>query len=435
MSRYHDEAKSALNFDDTVVALGFSSGFPEQRKMSSSPMLQALREAGTSHIYADTASVEELSKTIGAEDGGIFAEVDGNTINQPLLAKVLTSYLDEGDPGAWLHALRRHRRDLTASDALPLLYTIALARAGSDMVKSFGGQRAWEVSLQLHMSSVGDRQRSLRWGRYLRSMVPTCLVKVPFAPHAAECLLTARDLEGQRIPVNLTSTFSARQVVAAALLGGATRTNIFMGRLDQGLEAERLGAHVDLEAQRALRRLRDEAGVETQLIVASLHSWRSLVLTAGCDVYTAPTPVLSGLVEQDELGPEELSSRLETSYEDELGIAADVERRLGRERIARLWKVEPEFVEFLLEYRASDEYRNARDGEAVVRRFEQAGFGDFFHAPSAAEWEELRRGKLPDLGSPITERLALDTLYALLADADFDKHQEEMDREIGRRIE
>jgi transaldolase len=434
MDRYHDEAKAALNFDDTMVALGFSSGFPEQRKLSSSPILQALREAGTSHVYADTASVEELSKTIGIEVGGVVAEVDGNTINQPLLARVLASCLDAGDPGAWLAALRRHRRDLSDSDALPLLYTIALARAGSAMVKAFGGQRTWEVSLQLHMSSVGDRRRGVQWGRYLRSMVPTCLVKVPFAPHAAECLLTARDLERQRIPVNLTSTFSARQVVAAALLGGATRTNIFMGRLDQGLEAEKLGAHVDLEAQRALCRLRDEAGLETQLIVASLHDWRSLVLTAGCDVYTAPTGVLASFMEQDEVGPEELSSRLETSYEDDLGIAAEVERRMGHERIARLWRVEPEFVEFLLEYRASDEYRNARDGEALLRRFEKAGFGDFFHVPSAAEREELRRGKLPDLESPLTQRLALDTLYALLADADFEKHQEQIDREIGRRI-
>jgi len=434
MARHEDKAKAALNFDDTVVALGFSSGFPDQRKLSSSPMLQGLREAGTSHVYVDTASVEELNETISAGDGSIFAEVDGNTINQPLLARVLEAQLDAGDPRAWLKALRRHRPGLSAEEAAPLLYTVVLARAGSDVVTSFGGQRAWEVSLQLHMSGVGDGSRSLQWGRYLRSMVPTCFVKVPFAPHAAECFLVARDLEQMGIPVNFTSTFSARQVAAAALLSGVTRTNVFMGRLDQGLEAEKLGVHVDLEAQRVLRRLRREAGVGTQLIVASLRDWRSVAQTAGCDVYTIPPTVLADLLGQGEVGPEELSSQLETSYEDELGISPEVESRLGRERIARLWRVEPEFVEFLLEYRASDEYESARDGDAVVQRFERAGFGDFFYAPSEAEHAELRRGKLPDLDSELTGRVALDTLYSLLADADFARHQEEIDGEIARRL-
>lgn len=434
MARYDDTASSALNFDDAVVALGLSSGFPDQRKLSPSPMLKALRDAGTSHVYVDTASADDLMETISAGNDTILAEVDGNTINQPLLARVLESHLDAGDPAAWLRALRRHRPDLPERDVAPLLYTIALARAGSDMVRRFGGRRIWEVSLQLHMDGVGETERPREWGRLLRATVPSCLVKVPFAPHAPECFLVARDLERKGIPVNFTSTFSARQVAAAALLGDVTRTNIFMGRLDQGLSAELLGAHVDLEAQRLLRRVRDEAGVRTRLIVASLREWRSIAQTAGCDVYTAPPGVLAGLLEQDEIGPEDLPCRLEASYEDELGVSREVEERLGRERIARLWRVEPEFVELLLELRDSDEYRNARDGDAIVRRFEDAGFGDFFYAPSDAEEKELRRGKLPDLESPLTERIPLDTLYALLADADFTAHQEEIDREIARRL-
>ncbi|MDR4494132.1 MAG: hypothetical protein MRJ99_06785 [Nitrospirales bacterium] len=119
-------------------------------------------------------------------------------------------------------------------------------------------------------------------------MVPSALVKVPFAPHAPMCFLIARDLENEGIPVNFTSTFSTRQVIAAALLANVTRTNVFMGRLDQGLKAELLGAHVVLEAQRILIRLRQNPGVKTQLIVASLRDWRSLLHTSGCDAYTVP---------------------------------------------------------------------------------------------------------------------------------------------------
>ncbi len=55
-------------------------------------------------------------------------------------------------------------------------------------------------------------------------MVPSALVKVPFAPHAPAMLLVARDLERDGIPVNLTSTFSARQAVAAAPAPAAMST-------------------------------------------------------------------------------------------------------------------------------------------------------------------------------------------------------------------
>jgi hypothetical protein len=82
-------------------------------------------------------------------------------------------------------------------------------------------------------------------------------------------------LEDEGIPVNFNSIFSGRQVVADPLLVKVMRTNIFMGRLNQGLKADLLGAHVSLEAQRILLRLRQDPGIYTQLIVASLRDWRS----------------------------------------------------------------------------------------------------------------------------------------------------------------
>ena len=91
-------------------------------------------------------------------------------------------------------------------------------------------------------------------------------------------------------------------------------------------------------------------------------------------------------------------------------------------------------MEFLLEYRMTTEYQDLDDGEHLVRRFEEAGFGDLFYAPDHLEWIALRRGKIPDLEAPITTKLSLDTLYSLLADADFEKYQEDMDREIMRYL-
>lgn len=428
------EQTSTLELDETLVSLGKAEGAAASPRLATSPLLQALRQAGTSHIYADTASVQELGDLIDAGESAILGEVDGNTANQPLVHKVIARYLDAGDVPGWANELRNRLGIQNPAEQLPWLYAIVCGRIGNDVVQAYASGRAWEVSLQLHMALGSDLTRARQIGHYIRQMVPSGIVKVPFTPEHPHCMLVARDLERDGIPVNFTSTFSARQAVAAGLLANVERTNIFMGRIDQGLKAELLGTHVDLEAQRALARLRQETGIKTQLIVASLRKWQTFVDTAGCDVYTAPCSVLRDFLNQQEVSPEQISSRLETSYEDRLGIAQEVLEKVGQDRIARLYKVEPTFVEFLKEYRATKEYESLGDGERLVRRFEEAGFGDFFYAPDHTEWEEMRRSKLPGLDGKLIARLAFDTLYTLLADADFGKYQEEMDREVERHL-
>lgn len=422
-------------FDDVVIAYGKPPRTEARFELVSSPLLAALRKAGTSRIYADTADPEELQELLSAGEGAMLAEVDGNTANQPLVHRVIERYLNEGDPKTWVRDLRTRRdNDIPTEELLASLYAIVCGRIGNDIIASFARGRSWEVSLQLHMGLCRDSAAAKQVGRYLNRMVPTAFVKVPFTPHAPHCFLVARDLEREGIPVNFTSTFSARQAVAAGLLADVTRTNIFMGRLNQGLQAKLLGEHVDLEAQRALRRLRREIGIRTQLIVASMREWQTFVRTAGCDVYTAPCSIIDDFLTQTNVSPEEIQNHLETSYEDRLGIADHVMRPLGHDRISRLYRIEPELVEFLCEFRGTAEYRNLQDGDHLFRRLDDAGFADLFYAPNDAEWKEIRRAKIPDLDAPITARVPLDTLYSLLADADFEKYQEEMDRAIEQHL-
>jgi transaldolase len=266
-------------------------------------------------------------------------------------------------------------------------------------------------------------------------MVPGAFVKVPFTPHAPHCFLVARGLEWEGIPVNFTSTFSARQAVAAGLLANVTRTNIFTGRLNQGLHATLLGEHVDLETQRALLTLRHQVGIKTQLIIASIREWQTFLRVADCDVFTAPCPVIHDFLRQPEMSPQAIQSQLDTSYLDQIEMADAVRDKVGSERIARLYQVEPEFLEFLTEFRNTDEYRHLVDGERLFKRMERAGFADMFYAPHPHEWEELRRDKLPDLDAPLTQQLPLDTLYTLLAHADFVQSQEAIDRAIARKCQ
>ncbi|MFQ5665044.1 MAG: transaldolase family protein [Candidatus Binatia bacterium] len=436
MEAQHDHPAGVENreFDDTVIAFGTPPGTAARPQLTSAPLLAAVCRAGTTHIYGDTADAQELGRLITTETGAIVREVDGNTANQPLVHKVIKRYLEGSEPATWARQLRALRPDLSKEQLHPLLYAIVCGRIGNDAARAFGAGRAWEVSLQLHMGLGADPETSKRVGRYLRRMVPSGVVKVPFTPQAPHCFLIARDLEREGIPVNFTSTFSARQAVAAGLLSNVTLTNIFMGRLNQGLKAALLGEHVDLEAQRALRRLRREAGIKTLLIVASVREWQTFVHVAGCDVFTAPLNAIRGFLQQTQFAPEDITSRLETSYADTLGVAEDVLHALGTERLARLYTVEPELIEFLRELRATAEYRNLRDGDQLFKQCDQAGFGDLFYAPSGAEWRELRKGKLPDLQAPLTSRLPIDTLYSLLADADFEKYQKDMDTLIEERI-
>ena len=424
------------SFEAALVTCGSGRGSdtPEGEKLVSSALLRALRGTGTAHLYADTADSEELRPLVAHVGGGILAEVDGNTVNQPLARRVLDRYLAGDRLLACAQRLRRHRPDVADTALLPYLYTAVLGWIGTDVVHAFAVGRPWEVSLQLPMGALSDPESAKALGRTLRTLVPSCFVKVPFRPHEPQSLLIARDLETEGIPVNFTSTFSARQVVAAALLADVTRTNVFMGRLNQGFRAALLGEHVDLEAQRALRRLRRDARAKTQLIVASIREWQTLVRVAGCDVFTAPCEVLGEFLAQTEVPPEELTSQLETSYEERLGIANEAIEAVGRKRIARLWRIEPEFLEFLADYRASAEYRRLRDGERLRRLFEEAGFGDFFYAPDAREWGTLRKGKLPDLAAPLAGRLASDTYMSLLADGDFVQQQEAIDATLLGRI-
>jgi transaldolase len=414
--------------EEVFAAYGRGADVPERVRPVSTALLAALRRTGTAHVYGDTADREELGHvlTVG---GGVVAEVDGNTVNQPLVRRVLDRYMAGDRLVAFARELGQRPRAL-----VPWLYTLICGWIGQDMVGAFAAGRAWEVSLQLHMGAVSDPEAAKALGRALRRMVPSGFVKVPFRPHEPGSFLIARDLEAESIPVNVTSTFSARQVVAAALLGDVTRSNIFMGRLNQGFHAALLGEHVDLETQRALRHLRREAGVKTQLIIASMREWQTFVRVAGCDVFTAPPRVLAEFLAQSELPPDEVTNQLETSYEDRLGIAADVVRLIGLERMARLWRVEPEFIEFLVTYRASTEYRELRDGERLRRRFEDAGFGDFFYAPNAREWTELRASKVPDLSGSLVSRLAVDTHMSLRADGDFVREQQEIDTALSARV-
>ena len=410
-------------------------------RLVSHPLARALKDCGTAHIYTDTADQDEMADLLvqkeDAENVYLYEEVDGNTTNQPLIVKVLDRFLggDETDNTvAWIKALQKEKPDLTIGEATVLIYSIINGRLGLEVLDGYAAGRTWQISLELHTSLAPDPLASKRISWCLNQAVPNAFVKVALTPDHPHSLLIARDLEKQGIAVNFTATFSARQIVAATLLANPHRTNVFLGRLSQGLGSELLGEQVVLETQRHVTRLRDKFKVKTLNMLASIRRWQTIDLTAGCDVYTVPYPVLKDFLTQTELGPTQIENRLGADYSDQLALADNVVEKVGLEKIKQLYQVEPEFIEFLVELRDSAEYATI-DGEGLFKRFDEAGFGDFFYTPSASEWRELRRGKLPDLDSPLTKALPLDTLYTLLAVGDFTNFQDRMDESIRAPIQ
>src|SRR5262245_47452746 len=133
-----------------------------QPALTSAPLLAALKTAGTRHLYADTADVAELRSLIEVRPSILVCEVDGNTANQPLIHKVVARYLPEKKARAWFDLLRARQPELSQKDAIVAIYTLICGQIGNDMAAAFAVGRAWEVSLQLHMSLSNDPEAAMQ---------------------------------------------------------------------------------------------------------------------------------------------------------------------------------------------------------------------------------------------------------------------------------
>jgi hypothetical protein len=153
MSEHDQSAIDVIpaSLEETLLSCGREPAAHKRVKLVSSPLLAALRRTGTAHVYADTADAKELQRLLGVVGGGIVAEVDGNTVNQPLARQVLDRYLTGDRLAACAQELRRHRPSASGAAFLPHLYTIVSGWIGNDVVNAFAAGRAWEVSLQLYM--------------------------------------------------------------------------------------------------------------------------------------------------------------------------------------------------------------------------------------------------------------------------------------------
>jgi transaldolase len=395
-------------------------------------LLQAVCAAG-SCLYIDSADSDEIAGLSSILDGDMRSQVAGNTTNQQFIRQRASGRLDRYCGDGWWADLDRLVGAAPGVPPAVLGSVVVGARVGGEIVRAVDGVGSWEVSLPLPMSLCGQPAAAREAGRFLCREVPEAMVKVAMTPHDPRCLSVARDLEYHGVPVNFTCTFSARQAVVAAILAGVQRANVFLGRLNLGLGAPLLGEHVALATQRSLHELRRKGHAKTALIVANLRDWPAMARVAGCDYLTAPPAVIRELLSQEEVLPEDLADRHDTSYEDAVAVSEPAGGLVPRERLNDLSVVEPELVDFVLGLRHGAHSRAVSDGDALLKAFEEAGFGDFFYCPTEEEWTAIRRHRLPDLRHPLSRELPLDTLLSLLAAADFQFYQDRLERDLELR--
>jgi hypothetical protein len=110
----------------------------------SSPLLAALGRAGTTHVYVDTADVDEM-RAVALADDRALTEIVGNTVNQPLVRRVLTRYASGDALARCTDTLRGRRPGLTDAELAASLYTAVCGLIGGDVARRIGGDPGRET--------------------------------------------------------------------------------------------------------------------------------------------------------------------------------------------------------------------------------------------------------------------------------------------------
>ncbi|MBD3239981.1 MAG: transaldolase [Chitinivibrionales bacterium] len=376
-------------------------------------MWQALRETGT-ELWLDTGDIEQASEVWSAEMTAL-------TTNNTLLNKEI----QKGIYDDYIREARSVVDDLAPEQQVIEVAFMLNARHGLRLVRRFGGM----VCVELHTDLANDLDGILAYGRRFHAIAPdNFIVKVPLT---ATGILGARRLREERIRVNFTLEFSARQNALVAAVAQPNFVNVFLGRigaymLDNGLGDGKLaGERATLASQRVVASITEGRDEPTRQIAASMRGAEQIPALAGVDVMTMPVKVARAA--RDELEASFCSQREEVypvAFAD--GIDEDALRTDA------LWHVSEE----LLGLAAAIDRSPPQAGDELAARVREAGFADLFPRLS----DDDRRAIAADGKIPKHERwaeriaqgeLAIDTLLNLAGLMSFAADQAVLDDRIA----
>jgi len=190
-------------------------------------------------FFLDTANLEEIKK---ADSWGIL---DGVTTNPTLVSKETDSF----------------------------------QKIAVEILKMIKGPVSLEVISE-------DSEGMIREARELKMYGENVVIKIPLTK---EGLKAVKVLSSERIKTNVTLCFSPTQALLAAK-AGADYISPFIGRLD---DISSYGMHL----VETIRRIYDNYGFETEIIVASIRHPMHILEAAliGADIATVPFSVMEKL--------------------------------------------------------------------------------------------------------------------------------------------
>ena len=389
---------------------------PKVNANPSQPLMKACKETG-SEIWLDTGDMDAIDRLI-------TPEISAMTTNNTLLNK-------EVQKGIYDTVIREnaHRFDeLPPQKRIVEIAFLLNALHALRLVKRYGGM----VSVELHTDVTHDVDGIVHYGQRFHKIAPkNFLIKIPMSPSG---LIGARKLHEMGIPVNFTLLFSVRQNMLASLLAQPAFTNVFMGRIgaymsDNHLgEASGPGEKTVHHAQKCLRTLRNDLGLKTKLIAASIREYTQLPALCGIDVMTIPDKVLTE-------GLQKLSGPYHPMNDHDFHIVYEPGVATSEIQIDKLWSVSE------TEKRVFRELQNNIPDNAweLVDILRESGIPDIF--PHLTPIEELfitDDGKIPrhDRWAGIISRgeTAIDTLLTLAGVAAFTKDQKALDERVKKLI-
>ncbi|MBD3421646.1 MAG: transaldolase [Chitinivibrionales bacterium] len=375
---------------------------------------QGLNNAGT-ELWLDTGDIE-------AVDNGLWnTAFSGLTTNNTLLNKEI----QKGIYDSLVADARDVLKDLDTKTRIIEAAFILNARHGLRLVNKFGAK----VSVELHTACAHDIEASLAYGRRFHAIDPdNFIIKIPLT---AEGLIATRILRQEGVTINFTLEFGARQNYVAARFAQPSYVNVFLGRLNSYIQSNGLGdgkyigEKATLASQRGLEEIRQNFGIDTRQIAASLRSPDQIASLAGVDVHTIPAKVAAD-------APGELSGKWSNNRKQDYPVQFASPGVEEDARVTALWEISNEIKSFA----DSIAHIAPQSGEELIERANEMKVGDLFPGLTEEEFARIAAdGKIPrhDTWDDHIRKgaAAIDSLLNLAGLASFATDQKALDERIA----
>jgi transaldolase len=387
----------------------------DQPVFQSDPTMARFKETGT-ELWVDTGDLEKAQSIWKSE---FSALTTNNTLaNQVVQTGVMDEVIHQT-----ISRLNEVASSLTKEERVTEVGFVINCHIALRLVRAF----KTKVSIELHPSMSRNIGRTLDYARrYYRVCPEYFIVKIPLTP---EGYLSVRTLRKERMPINFTLGFSARQNYLAARLSNPDFVNVFLGRLNQVVSensvggGDLVGEKVTLATQEALLRARKQyPKVGTRLIGASIRSGEQVAFLAGLDVMTIPPSAM-----EEFLKMKHPAGTMSSNIGEDINPGIDFSHPHGL-RFHKLWEVPDAFVQFVNDLLASTNLDSMTGGE--MESFCRERNVDLFYPFSPAQLKKiLDLGKIPRLDE-WSQEVALDDLMTQSALQSFSKDQAALDDRI-----